>query len=279
MRTSRPACTAKAVSTPLEAAAQLFQVFQPLDVAFQVLAAGARAGGADGVGGHHDEGQRGLGLHVAVVGLNGMDDGRVLFVLAGDLHADLDVAALDLVVQGLADVVQKARAPGLGHIHAHLGGQQAGEVGHFQGVVSTFWPKLVRNFSRPSSFTMSGWMPCRPTSITARSPSRFMLRFQLAAALLHRLLDAGGVDAAVGDKALQRHAGHLAAGLVEAGQGDGLGGVVDDEVHAGGGFQGADVAALPADDAALHVRRWAGAQRSRWPRWNGRRRSGRWPGR
>ena len=34
---------------------------------------------------------------------------------------------------------------------------------------------------------------------------------------------------------------------------DGLRGVVDDQIDAGGGFEGADVAALAADDAALHV--------------------------
>ena len=79
------------------------------------------------------------------------------------------------------------------------------------------------------------------------------LQFQLAAALFHRLLDAGGMDAAVADQAFQGHPGHLAACLVEGGQGDGLGGIVDDEVHAGGGLQRADVAAFAADDAALHL--------------------------
>ena len=71
------------------------------------------------------------------------------------------------------------------------------------------------------------------------------------AALFHRFLNAGGVDAAVADQAFQGHAGHLAAGLVEGGQGNGLRGIVDDQVHTGGGFQRTDVAALTADDAAL----------------------------
>jgi len=79
------------------------------------------------------------------------------------------------------------------------------------------------------------------------------LVLHLAAGLLHDLLDAGGVDAAVGDELLQRHPGDLAAHRVETGDDDRLGRVVDDEVDAGGGFEGADVAALAADDAALHV--------------------------
>ena len=67
------------------------------------------------------------------------------------------------------------------------------------------------------------------------------------------LLDLGRVDATVGHQLGQRQAGDLAAHRVEAGEHHGLGRVVDDEVDAGEVLQGADVAALAADDAALHV--------------------------
>lgn len=71
--------------------------------------------------------------------------------------------------------------------------------------------------------------------------------------LLHHLLDAGGMDAAVLDELLQGDAGDFPAHRVEAGDGDGLRRVVDDQIHAGHGLQRADVAALAADDAALHL--------------------------
>ena len=71
--------------------------------------------------------------------------------------------------------------------------------------------------------------------------------------LLHHVLDAGGVDAPVYDQLLQSQSGNLPADGIEAGDGDGLGGVVDDQVHAGDGLQGPDVPALPANDAALHL--------------------------
>ena len=45
----------------------------------------------------------------------------------------------------------------------------------------------------------------------------------------------------------------LATHRVEAAEHHGLGGVVDDQVHAGGRLEGPDVAALATDDAALHV--------------------------
>src|SRR2546423_1504253 len=70
--------------------------------------------------------------------------------------------------------------------------------------------------------------------------------------LLHDLFDATGVDAAVGDQALERQAADLTAHRLEAGYDDGVGRVVDDDVDAGGGLECADVAALAADDPAFH---------------------------
>jgi len=66
-------------------------------------------------------------------------------------------------------------------------------------------------------------------------------------------LDAAGVDPPVADQLLQRGAGDLPPHRIEAGDDDRLGGVVDDDVDAGGQFEGADVASLAPDDPALHV--------------------------
>ena len=69
----------------------------------------------------------------------------------------------------------------------------------------------------------------------------------------NHFLNTGRVDTAVLDQLLQGNAGHLAADGVKAGDGDGLGGVVNDQVAAGKGLDAADVAAFAADDAALHL--------------------------
>ena len=76
---------------------------------------------------------------------------------------------------------------------------------------------------------------------------------ELGLGLVVGLLDPRRVDAAVLEQLLERHAGDLAPHAVEARQDDGVRGVVDDEVDAGEVLQRADVAALAADDAALHV--------------------------
>lgn len=60
------------------------------------------------------------------------------------------------------------------------------------------------------------------------------------------------MDAAVGDEFFEGEFGNVAADEVEAGNDDGAGGVVYDDVDAGGLFEGVDVAAFAADDAAFH---------------------------
>ena len=75
----------------------------------------------------------------------------------------------------------------------------------------------------------------------------------LGARLGDDLLDAAGVDAAVGDELGDRQPGDLAADRVEARQDDRLRRVVDDQVDAGRLLEGPDVATLAADDPALHL--------------------------
>ena len=76
-----------------------------------------------------------MGLHVVVVRLDGMDDFLGFLVLAGQIHTDGHVAALDLVVDRLAQVVEKAGPFGGGHVHAQLRSQKPGDVGNLDGVV------------------------------------------------------------------------------------------------------------------------------------------------
>ena len=78
------------------------------------------------------------------------------------------------------------------------------------------------------------------------------LVFHLTPCLVYHFLNAGGVNPAVADELLQGDPGNLPAHMVKAGQGNGLRGIVDDEIHAGKGFQSPDVPALPADNSALH---------------------------
>lgn len=73
------------------------------------------------------------------------------------------------------------------------------------------------------------------------------------ARLFHHVLNAGGMNAPVHNELLQCQPGNLPTDGVKAGNGDGFGGIVDDQIDAGNGLQCADVPAFPANDATLHL--------------------------
>src|SRR5262245_44072462 len=77
--------------------------------------------------------------------------------------------------------------------------------------------------------------------------------FHLFLRLLDDFLDARRMDAPVGDELGERESGDFAADVVEGADDDHAWRVVDDDIDAGALLEGADVAPLAADDAALHV--------------------------
>ena len=71
--------------------------------------------------------------------------------------------------------------------------------------------------------------------------------------LCHDLLDACGVDTAVGNELVQCKTCNLAAYRVECAQYDCLRCIVNHDFHTSCSLKGADVTALATDDAALHL--------------------------
>ncbi len=185
--------------------------------------------------------------------LDGVHDLGALAEAAGQIGADDGMAALNLVVDGLAQIVQKTGALHGNGIQAQLGGHHRGEVGNLEGVVEHVLAEGGAVAQAAEGVHELG-MQVVDTGIEGG------LLAGLLHALVHEahrlvvhLLDAGRVDAPVGDKVLHGDAADLAAYRVETRDSNALGGVVDDEVRAGELLEGADVAALAADDAALQI--------------------------
>ena len=172
-----------------------------------------------------------------------MDDGLTLFILAGHVHADVDVRALDLVIERLADVVEQAGAAGHGGIKPQLGGHDAGQEGHLQRMVEHVLAVAGAVTQTPQQLDQLGMDAVHAGFDDGALAFLLDGGVHLAARLLDRLFNARGVDAAVRNQALQRNARHLAAHRLEAGERDGLRCIVDDEIDAGERFDGADVAA------------------------------------
>ena len=255
MRISRPAWIAYELETPGVSFAMLFQLFQTLDVVLDVLAACARTGGGDRVGRLNQAGNNGLCLDVAVMRLDGVNDRRGFLVLLGKVYADLDMAALDLVVDRLADVMQQACAARLNRVETQLARHHAGDVRDLDGVLQDVLAVAGAVAQAAEQIlTSSGWMPWMPVSKVARSPSLLMiccrprgLAFSTISSMRAGWMRPSTISFSSAIRAISRRTGS------NDGQGDRLRRVVDDEVYAGQRLERADIAALAADDAALHL--------------------------
>jgi hypothetical protein len=71
--------------------------------------------------------------------------------------------------------------------------------------------------------------------------------------LVDDLLDPPRMDAPVGDELLESNASDLTADGIEARDDDGVGGIVDDHVHARRQLERADVPTLAPDDSPFHL--------------------------
>ena len=163
------------------------------------------------------------------------------------------MAAFGLVVGRLANVVQQSATPGEGAVQPDFLGHHAGNEGHLDAVpqhVLAVAGAEVQPAQQLYQPLVQVWMA---SSWQASWPNCMDVLFQFFLRGRHDLLDPRGVNAAVGNELVQREPGDLAADHVEAADDDHARRVVDNQVHARGLLEGADVASLAADDAALHL--------------------------
>ena len=231
----------------------LLQPLQPLDVGLERLPARAGTAAADRVGGLGQHRLDRAHLDLVVVRLDRVHHVLGLAVPAGDLRPDQRVAALDLMGQRLADVVQHRAALHQHRVHAELAGHHAGDVGGLDQVLEHVL--AVRGaVAEPAEQVGELGMQVGDGQVHERVLARLDAELlDLRLAPLVGLLDALRVDPPVQDQPLQGQPAHLPAYRVEAGQQHRLRRVVDDQVDAGDRLERPDVAALPADDPALHL--------------------------
>ena len=182
-----------------------------------------------------------------------VDDDRGLAVTLDEVGADARVAALHLARDRLADVVEEAGALGHVGVEPDLARDQRREERRLDRVVEHVLvvgepvPELAEQLDDLRVEAVDVELGDGVLAGLGRRKVDLVLR------PLHVLLDAGRMDAPVLDQGLERVARDLAAHGVEGRQEDKLGRLVDQERDAGRRLEGLDVAALPADEPALHV--------------------------
>ena len=231
----------------------ILHLLQALDVALDHLTTGTRAGTRNGVADLNDGGDERGHLQLVVVSTDGVAYLGLFLELLGELHTDECVRQLGLVVGHLTNIVQQTGTAGNLGIQTQLGSHNACQVGRLTGVLQQVLTIRRAVLHLTDEANQLG-VQAVDTQVDGGTLTHLDdLLLDLLLDLGNHLLDAGGVDAAVGHELVQGEAGNLTTHGVEAAQDDGLGGVIDDDLDARSGLQGADVATLTADDATLDL--------------------------
>ena len=231
----------------------VLQPLQPLDVDLEALPARPRTAAADRVGRLGQDGLHRARLDLVVMRLNGVHDVGVLAVPTGKVGTDLGMGSLGLVGECLADVVQEGGPATHLHVQAELGREQGSDVAALDEVSQHVLPvrrPVLQGSQNGQQARGEIGDPHLDQSVLGRANAQL---FHPALAALVDLFDPGGVNPSVGDQLGQCDPGRLPAHRVEARQQHAFGGVVDQHVDAGDLLEGPDVAALTADDPALHL--------------------------
>ena len=155
--------------------------------------------------------------------------------------------------QRLAEVVQERATAGDLDVRADLRGERSGELRGLHEVLQHVLP-VGRAQAQPAQRADERRVqPADPGALGGVVPGGVGALVGAGERLGVGLLDPLRVDATVRHEGLERDLGDLAALGVEAGEDHRVGLVVDEDVHAGQRLEGPDVAALLADDPALHL--------------------------
>ena len=187
-----------------------------------------------------------------MVRLNGVDYRLALLILTGNVNADIYMRTFNFMIQRFANVVQQAGTACGGGVKPKLRGHNTGQVGNLKRMVQNILAVASAVTQPPQKLNQFGMNSIDAGLNDGALTLLLNRRLHLTAGFINCFLNAGGVNTSIRDQALQRNAGHLAAHGFKAGKRDGLRRVVNDKVYAGHRFNRTDIAALTADDAALH---------------------------
>ena len=231
----------------------LLELLETLDVGLSALAASTRTSGGNGVSGHHELIKDGVGLNVCVVSLDSVYDLRALAITTGKIRADNGMRPLNLMVDRLADVMEKTSALGKRRVETELGGHDAAKLRNLLGVREDILSKggaIAKGTKSLYDLRVKvvdpGVKGCLLAGLLNPLPHESLR-------LLVHLLDAGGVNAAICNQVFKSDASRLAANGLEAGEKHRLRRIVNHERNAGNLLEGANVSTLATDDAALEV--------------------------
>ena len=238
MRISRPGLQRERLRHALERVGDALELLEALDVGLEDVAARAGTRGRDRVGGLDDHRLERRPVDVHVVRGHRHHHRLALAVLAQEVDAELEVRALHVAVDRLADVVEERGADRDVRVEpelpcAMMPARKRDFLRVVQDVLAVAGAEL-QPAHQPQNFGMQvvqSELEGRGLAVLADGLVHVVLD------LLDDLFDPRRMDAAVRDQPLDRLLGDFAAIRIEAGEDDRAWRVVDDEIDAGGEFR------------------------------------------
>ncbi len=188
-----------------------------------------------------------------MVGTDGIAHIRVLLILLGQLHAKDCVRQFGVGLRHFANIVQQTGTLGQLGIETQFRSHGSSQIGHLAAVLQQVLAVrgTILHAAHHAHQLMVHIVDAQVDAGTLTYLGNLLLN--LFAGLGNHLFNTGGMDAAVGHQFMQRQAGNFAANGVEAAEDNSIGRVVDNDLHTGERFQGANVAALAANDTAFDL--------------------------
>src|SRR5262249_8830554 len=176
-----------------------------------------------------------------------------LAIFACHLTTDDRGRAFDFVRHRLADVVEQTHAPRLFLVEAEFRRHDAANISGFYRMhqdILAVAVAVLQHAEQLEQFRMEAVYP----QFEHGALTSFSYRlFHLLLGFLHHCLNPRGVDATVGNEALEGDPGNFPTNGAVARDQYRLRCVINNEVHPRGRLDRADVPPLPADDSPLHV--------------------------
>ena len=188
-----------------------------------------------------------------MVGTDGITDVGLFLVHLSNLGTIEGVGHLTLLIGHLADVMQQSGTLGLLRVQTQLGCHNGTEVGRLTGMLQQVLSIAAAIFHFADDTYQLGMQTVDTQIDGCALACLHDLVVELLLHLVHNLLDAGRVYAAIGHQLVQGQATSLATHRVETADDDGFGGVVDHNLHATSSLQRTDVAPLTADNPSLYI--------------------------
>ena len=160
--------------------------------------------------------------------------------------------ALNLVVDGLAYIVQQTGALGKRYVRAYFGSHNARKMGNLDGVlqhVLAVAGAVFKSAQQLNKFVMQPVYAAFENGLLARFAD---LLIHFLARLFNHFLYAARMNTPVHYQLFKRNPRNLPPDRVKARKYNGFRSIVDYQINACSGFKGAYVPAFAADDSALH---------------------------